>query len=380
MYIKDTKKIREKLLEILDNESKSNEIENNIVDYVGRVCNTSVGNQELFNQSVQQVIELGKEEGQEYSLEQAKINTMVAVLLKRCHYSDIKTLAYLAKELPKYTKILKVEDYYTKQYWKQVKVDTCEYGDISLYNETMPPLTLIICDSLVYKKPLLSLPTIGFFEENYDAPILKYKGTAYYSLGPKEIIAQDKVLDTVHGKVLNLGVNLGYFAFNASEKEDVEKVTIIENNQDLINLFKAKILPQFTNPEKIEIIHADYFEYMENLKDKEFDCCFLDIFDNGKDLLSYLKMKKLCHKFKKMFTSFCLEDEMANLLVDYAFIQLSQDSKRTIDVFYNLPEPPLEAEALEILAFIKKAYSKVKITTASELENYINPKTLIKLL
>ena len=62
MYIKDTKKIREKLLEILDNESKSNEIENNIVDYVGRVCNTSVGNQELFNQSVQQVIELGKEE------------------------------------------------------------------------------------------------------------------------------------------------------------------------------------------------------------------------------------------------------------------------------------------------------------------------------
>ena len=266
MYIKDTKKIREKLLEILDNESKSNEIENNIVDYVGRVCNTSVGNQELFNQSVQQVIELGKEEGQEYSLEQAKINTMVAVLLKRCQYSDIKTLAYLAKELPKYTKILKVEDYYTKQYWKQVKVDTCEYGDISLYNETMPPLTLIICDSLVYKKPLLSLPTIGFFEENYDAPILKYKGTAYYSLGPKEIIAQDKVLDTVHGKVLNLGVNLGYFAFNASEKEDVEKVTIIENNQDLINLFKAKILPQFTNPEKIEIIHADYFEYMENLR------------------------------------------------------------------------------------------------------------------
>ena len=54
--------------------------------------------------------------------------------------------------------------------------------------------------------------------------------------------------------------------------------------------------------------------------------------------------------------------------------------KNPMTVFYNLPEPPLEAEALEILAFIKKAYSKVKITTASELENYINPKTLIKLL
>ena len=65
------------------------------------------------------------------------------------------------------------------------------------------------------------------------------------------------------GNVLTFGLGLGYYAYMVSEKESVESVTIVEMNEDVIQLFKKYVLPQFKNAEKIKIIKADAFEYAQ---------------------------------------------------------------------------------------------------------------------
>ena len=49
--------------------------------------------------------------------------------------------------------------------------------------------------------------------------------------------------------------------YMVSEKENVETVTVVDTNEDVIRLFKKYILPQFKNAHKIKIIAADAFEY-----------------------------------------------------------------------------------------------------------------------
>ena len=45
------------------------------------------------------------------------------------------------------------------------------------------------------------------------------------------------------------------------KKSNVESVTVVEINEDVIHLFNQYVLPQFKNAEKIKIIKADAFEF-----------------------------------------------------------------------------------------------------------------------
>lgn len=69
----------------------------------------------------------------------------------------------------------------------------------------------------------------------------------------KEAVAE------AHSNVLTFGLGLGYYAYMISEKNQVEQVTVVENNEDVIQLFQQYILPQFKHSPKITIIRADAF-------------------------------------------------------------------------------------------------------------------------
>ena len=81
----------------------------------------------------------------------------------------------------------------------------------------------------------------------------------------------------------------------ASQKGNVESVTVVESNQDVIDLFKKYILPQFQNSHKIKIIKADaFFEYArEYMWNGQCDFVFTDLWHDVSDGIGlYLKMKK----------------------------------------------------------------------------------------
>lgn len=67
-------------------------------------------------------------------------------------------------------------------------------------------------------------------------------------------------------------------------KDDVESVTVIERNREVIEMFKTLILPQFDSAiqEKITIIESDYYEFIKEHNIKQlYDYSFVDIHLGG---------------------------------------------------------------------------------------------------
>ena len=135
------------------------------------------------------------------------------------------------------------------------------------------------------------IPLIGTFRYRFKYPAIEEDGVTWMSVTPNEIITMERPIEEAHGKVLTLGCGMGYYAYMAALKENVDHVTIVERQQEVIDLFEKYILPQFECREKITIIKADACEYMKTLSDGEFDYCFADLWLGNNDLIQYIKLK-----------------------------------------------------------------------------------------
>ncbi|MDV5550690.1 hypothetical protein QM162_00100 [Enterobacter hormaechei] len=74
---------------------------------------------------------------------------------------------------------------------------------------------------------------------------------------PMEIRTCQDFLERATGRVLINGLGLGMVLHAILQKEDVTHVTVIEKEQDVINLVAAS----FANDPRVEIIHADAMMY-----------------------------------------------------------------------------------------------------------------------
>ena len=101
------------------------------------------------------------------------------------------------------------------------------------------------------------------------------------------------------GKVATYGLGLGYFPYMTSIMEEVTDVTVVERDENVIDIFKRFILPQFPHPEKVNVVCADAFEYAEKVAPKEnFDYIYIDIWHDPSDGVEMYKrfkeLEKLC--------------------------------------------------------------------------------------
>lgn len=182
----------------------------------------------------------------------------------------------------------------------------------------------------------------GVFFDSFKLPVVaRADNQVYMSITPNEIETMRDSIAAAHGKVLNYGLGLGYWAYEVASKHNVESVTIVELNQDIINLFNTYIAPQF-EPEvlsKISIIQGDAIEYHRNLADGVYDYCFIDTwFDAYEGMDMYLNFKEQEHKFKNMRVSYWIEEDflsMLNYLILLAFIDASINNVELSDVAKN---------------------------------------------
>ena len=79
-------------------------------------------------------------------------------------------------------------------------------------------------------------------------------------------------IDKAHGKVLIGGLGIGLILLPILDKEDVEEVTVVEYNQDVIDLIKPQLEPYFKN--KVKIIKDSVFEYVPT---QNFNTIYMDI-------------------------------------------------------------------------------------------------------
>ena len=138
------------------------------------------------------------------------------------------------------------------------------------------------------------IPRLGYFEKTFSFPAVLEDGIEWMTVTPNEIETMKSPIAHARGRVLTLGLGLGYYAFHASQKEEVSSVTVIERDEKVISLFEAHILPKYPHKEKIRILHGDALAFMETeLTATAFDCVFCDLWHDQSDGLPlYLRLKK----------------------------------------------------------------------------------------
>lgn len=199
--------------------------------------------------------------------------------------------------LVRYNKInefkeLKQGDYLSNPYFKLISKVRIKQGKYSLTHLFYEQDEAFVYDEIQIDPETYSeITPMGYFKEKFIYPALIHDDAIWMSLIPHEINTMKDSINEAHNNVLVMGLGLGYYAYMVSRKENVKKVTVLEKDKNIINIFKTYLLPLFENKEKIEIIEIDAKEYKYTSKD--YDYVFIDLWHNVHDGLPlYLYFKK----------------------------------------------------------------------------------------
>ena len=194
-------------------------------------------------------------------------------------------------------RILDAKKYIENPYYKNIKLPDVKLGNWEFKNEAYEPYRAVICHDMIINDDFSEIPPLGFFSERFLFPAVLEDGNEWMTLTPVDTDTSREAIGKARGRVVTFGLGLGYFAYMASRKSDVESVTVVELSPDVIKLFKEEILPFFEHPEKIRIVNSDAFEYAEMVMPREhFDFAFVDTWRDASDgLPMYERMKALEH-------------------------------------------------------------------------------------
>ncbi|MBQ7347364.1 MAG: hypothetical protein IJW55_05355 [Clostridia bacterium] len=181
------------------------------------------------------------------------------------------------------------------EYYCTVKFPNIKSGRWELKQSFYAPYEPFVCDHPKLTGEFREVPQIGYFKEQFDFPAILENGIEWMTVTPNEIATMREPIAKSRGCVLTLGLGLGYFAFCASQKKEVESVTVVERDGEVIDLFRRYLLPQFPNAEKIELIQADAFAYLEeHASNRRWDYIFADLWHDQSDgLPMYLKLRRI---------------------------------------------------------------------------------------
>ncbi len=194
-------------------------------------------------------------------------------------------------------------------YFKNIKIPDDVRGKWSLKTEFLAPCEPFVCRDCKVLPDGRMLPQLGFFTKEYPFPAVLENGREWMTLQPNEMVTTWPAIAQAHGRVLTFGMGLGYFTYHATQKPDVESVTVVDISADVLELFRTHILPQFPHKEKIHLVQKDAFAFAEENMGGNFDFVFADIWhDAGDGRELYLKMKALEPRFPDIDFSFWLED------------------------------------------------------------------------
>ena len=206
---------------------------------------------------------------------------------------------------------LETAAYTQDDYFQKIRVPAIKQGKWELKEEELKPYEAFVCNDFIVTADRRMIPQIGFFREHYPFPAVLENGREWMTLLPNEMVTSYPAIHAAHGRVLTFGLGLGFFAYHAAEKENVERVTVVDISPDVIDLFRTHILPQFPHKEKVELICADAFDFAEHQMGGNFDFVVADIWhDAGDGCDLYLRMKEYQPRFPEIDFTFWLEDTL----------------------------------------------------------------------
>ena len=183
-------------------------------------------------------------------------------------------------------------EYYNNPYVKNIKLDVVSDKHFSYELTTIEKGYLFNSDALIddKDKELKDYMKLRALKEDIKAIFLYQNDKEWMMAVPSEFITNDPYAKKAKGKVITFGLGIGYFVYMSLLYKDVESITVIEKEGEVINIFN-KIKDQFPNINKIKIIHGDAFDYFKEDYLKDFDYIYVDIYkssDDGRYLIEKL--------------------------------------------------------------------------------------------
>ena len=183
-------------------------------------------------------------------------------------------------------------------YYKNIKFPDVTNETWEFKTMFFKPYEAFLANESVLDRDGRLFPQIGFFEEEFRYPAVLQDGREWMTVTPHEIRTTMPAVKKSFGNVLTYGLGLGYFAYMAHLKENVDSVTIVEKDERVIELFTKYILPQFTHREKIRVICADVFEFAEKqTSDVFYDFIFADTWHDPSDGIEMYEKFKEAEKY-----------------------------------------------------------------------------------
>ena len=323
---------------------------------------------------------MAKADDDHLSEEYAMLMVMLLDLLKPVMRGE-DVWPSLLDSLEENAKVFHADEYGENPYYKNIKFDDVTSGRFKLTHSFYHGYELFVYDAPARKGDTLTdIPRIGCFDKDFYFPAINEGNDAWMSVTPNEIITMNGPVSQASGRVLTLGLGMGYYAYMVSLKDDVSSVTIIEREDDVIELFEKYILPQFSHKEKINIIKADAVEYMKNLPDGEYDYCFADIWQGMDDIASYFLVKEACRRrFSKMKMSYWIEDVYINALLSSVYFDISLSFYKEAGI--PLPNIGNLGEAAKRqYDYVHRLLDNEEIKKPEHIDYYMTPGTLLRMI
>ncbi len=275
----------------------------------------------------------------------------------------------MTRYLFKAVKKLSPAAYLDNPYYKNIRVQPTHEGSWELRYEPYDSFEAFIYDDALVdeNQNYLERTRMGFFDEPFEFLAVAENDVTWMSITPNEIETMKSAIDTAHGHVVTFGLGLGYFAYMSSIKPDVQSVTIIETNPQIIGMFQRHILPQFPNKDKIKIVRREAIEYIEKaMTPVDYDFAFVDLWHGGEDGLPlYVKIKRMERRFPKTTFSYWLETSLLVMLRRCVLTLLEEEMSGATDADYSHAESPIDA-------LINALHKSLKQSSVSSLQNVLD--------
>ena len=240
------------------------------------------------------------------NLEPCPINEKIISQVKKIVKDSKRAYIYLLKEyldldaeydFDKMINHLNPLDYTKDEYYQNIKFDNIKENNWELKESYYQPYECFVMDDFIEIDGDI-LPVLGYFDKKFKYPAIYQNNILWMSVTPNEINTMANDIKKATGKVITVGLGLGYYAYHVSLKDDVDEVIIIEKDQEVIELFKNYILPKFKNKTKIKIYNQDAFCFFRNPSNLELlnstNYIFIDIWHDVSDGLPlYQEFKKI---------------------------------------------------------------------------------------
>lgn len=278
-----------------------------------------------------------KKIGEKYKTENEVMNFMYNFMFNRMmnihYFPQVIPMAKGDNFLKGAIESFPVERLRNNDYYRNIKMPNVSKNGYTLSDDNIfPRMQIHMFDEPTYDVDKMQLkPKLFTCNCDINCPMIleNEPDMVWMSVEPLEINSFDEIIKEAKGNVLLLGLGLGYAAYMISQKEDVQSVTVVELDKNVIDLFNSYLLCQFPNKDKIKIVNADGIEYLRNNDLNQFDYVNLDIWMNVEDMLpTYLKALPIDYSYPNVKFSYWCEKSLKTRIQESIIYVVSGQTTR----------------------------------------------------